>query len=65
MSNPVPAFKNTFCDSCGKDIDEDDDVFLTDDGKLCTECAEENDYVCECGQYKKAEYSQCWECARS
>ena len=65
MSNPVPAFKGTECDNCGEQFEEGDDVFFTDDGKMCIKCAEENDYVCECGCFKKFEYKYCYECSRS
>ena len=62
MANPVPAFNNTSCDGCGNPMDEGDDLFLTNEGRLCTKCAEEEDYVCDCGSFKKKEYDACYEC---
>ena len=62
MANPLPAFRHTNCDECGDEIPEGEDVFFTDDGKLCGDCAEDGDFVCECGNAKKAEYETCYEC---
>lgn len=62
MSNPVPAFKNTSCDECGSVLEEGEDLFFTDDGRLCTDCADSKDYICDCGNFKKQEYGTCFEC---
>ena len=63
MSNPVLAFKGTKCDDCGETLEEGDDLYLTDDGRLCQDCANSANYVCDCGNFKKAEFNQCYECA--
>ena len=65
MANPVPAFPNTRCDNCDDTLEEGDDLYLTDDGKMCQKCAKENDYVCSCGSFKKPEFNNCYECSRS
>ena len=62
MSNPVQAFKNTVCDSCDEEVPEGGDLFLHDHGKLCSDCANEEEIVCECGRYKKPEFKVCYEC---
>lgn len=61
-NNPCPAFPNTICEGCGEEIEEGDDVFFHEDEKLCEQCAEQLDIVCDCGQYKKPEYETCYEC---
>lgn len=62
MANPVPAFEGTECDKCGDILDEGDLLFMTPDGRLCSECAESEEYVCACGKFKKAEYGTCYTC---
>jgi hypothetical protein len=62
MANPMPAFRNTFCAECAEHIPEGDDVYFTDEGKLCESCAEENGWLCDCGGFKKQEYDTCYEC---
>ena len=62
MANPMPAFRNTRCDECDYDFEEGEDVYFTDDGKLCVGCACERDLVCNCGKFKKAQFDCCWEC---
>jgi hypothetical protein len=63
--NPVSAFKGTKCDNCGENVEAGDDLYLTDDGKMCRPCADENDYVCDCGNFKKPGFNRCYECAIS
>ena len=60
--NPQPAFKNTTCDNCCNPIPEDDDVFFHDGCKLCEDCADDEDCVCDCGQYKNPDYVECYNC---
>ena len=62
MSNPVPAFKGSSCNNCGEQIDENDDLYLHDGEKFCTDCANKNNLVCDCGNYKKEEYETCYDC---
>jgi len=63
-NNPCRAFKGVKCDSCGEQLEEGEDLFYTDSGKLCLGCAEAEDYVCPCGQYKKPDFDECYECHR-
>ena len=43
-------------------MEEGEDLYITDDGKLCQSCAEDEGYICECGGYKKKQYDTCFEC---
>ena len=65
MANPVKAFRDTPCYQCDETIDKDDDLFLMDGEKYCYECAEENGNVCECGQFKKEDFKECYDCSRN
>ena len=61
-NNPVPAFEGTKCDGCGTELNEGDNLYMTDDGRLCLDCAKEENYVCYCGNFKKAKYDKCFDC---
>lgn len=61
---PFKAYRGQICSYCGMQMSEGDDLFLDDSEKYCAECADELDLVCECGEYKKAEYEKCYECYR-
>lgn len=63
MSNPFSAFPNTTCDGCDERLKEGDDVWIYDGQKLCTSCAESEGWICECGNFKKPEFNQCYDCA--
>lgn len=60
--NPVNAYKNTVCGGCGEVLEEGEKLFLTDDGRFCEACAEDEGYICGCGKFKKQEYEECYEC---
>jgi len=62
MSNPFEAHFDKDCDDCGRPIDEGDETFARDGDFICRQCAEDGDNVCECGQFKKAEYETCFDC---
>lgn len=62
MANPVSAFRGVKCDACGERLEEGDDLYMTDDGRMCETCAGDDGYVCDCGNFKKQEYETCWEC---
>lgn len=62
MANPMPAFKGSVCDSCVSQIDEGDDVYFSNVGKLCSECANDGGYACECGNFKKPGFDFCYDC---
>jgi hypothetical protein len=64
MSNPTEANWPTKCGSCGEIIPEGEDIFFTDEGKLCGDCAEDGEYICLCGNFKKPDYGECWTCAK-
>lgn len=62
MANPFSAQFDSTCDSCGDPIMEGDEIFATPEGFVCPDCAEEGGYVCECGNFKKPEYEECYDC---
>ena len=62
MSNPFKAQFDSTCNSCGAEIFDGDDVYAVDGDFVCEDCAEENGNICECGNFKKAEYEKCYEC---
>ncbi len=62
MPNPFPAKFNSTCDSCGNEIYEEEEIYAIDGDFLCGSCADANGNVCECGNYKKEEYEECFEC---
>ena len=63
MSNPFKARFDSTCDSCGDPLFEDDsDVFANDGQFICESCANANDNICDCGNYKKDIYDTCYEC---
>lgn len=65
MSNPVESFAGTVCDQCGETLEKGDDLFLVEGQRFCEDCADENNNICECGQFKKEEYKTCYDCARA
>lgn len=62
MSNPFSAQFESRCNLCDERIEEGEDVFATDEGFICQDCAENSNYVCECGNFKKPEYETCYKC---
>ena len=62
MSNPVIAEYSFKCDVCGDWCEAGEELFYHEDSKHCLGCAEVAEVVCSCGQYKKPEYDQCYEC---
>lgn len=57
------AFYDTECEVCGSPILEGDGIWFSDDGKLCEDCADEQEVRCpECGGQKKPDYDMCYEC---
>lgn len=62
MSNPFSAQFQSHCQSCGEDMLEGDDVYVVDDAFVCKDCAEANGNVCECGNFKKEEFEECYSC---
>lgn len=65
MPNPAPAYRGSRCDNCESGIPKGDLVFFDEGNKLCEDCASDDDLICECGLYKKAEFKLCYECSRS
>lgn len=64
MANPFEAKFDSECENCGETVIEGDEMYATDDGFLCPDCASEEGYVCsDCGNFKKPEYELCYECA--
>ncbi len=63
MGNPVVAKWAADCEGCDTKIQEDDLMYFTDEGKICTDCAESEGFVCYCGNFKKLDFDQCYDCA--
>lgn len=64
MANPIIADWGADCEGCDEFIATGEKMFFTDDGKLCENCANEADYVCDCGRFKKSDFKQCYDCAQ-
>ncbi len=63
MSNPFIARFNSKCQSCGEEMYEDEtNVYVVDGLFICEDCAQQDNNVCHCGNYKKTEYATCFEC---
>ena len=60
--NPFEGHFDSWCRGCECEMYEGSMVYAHDDLFLCSDCAEEENVVCECGKYKKPEYSQCYDC---
>jgi hypothetical protein len=65
MPNPMPAYPNVRCNGCDIIIPEGENVYFTDNGRLCESCAGETGFVCECGNFKKDDYELCYDCFSS
>ncbi len=64
MPNPTEALYNSKCDVCGDFINKGDNIYFHEDNKFCEGCADANDIVCNCGNYKKSQYKTCWYCKK-
>lgn len=62
MANPFPARFDSRCDSCGNDIDEGDQCYAIEGQFVCSDCANESDNVCGCGNFKHETYPTCFDC---
>ena len=62
MANPLPAYKDVYCDGCNDCIEEGEDVYFHEGDRFCEGCANEQNIKCECGNYKKQEYAACYSC---
>lgn len=62
MSNPFPNRFTSKCNSCGTTLYEGDMVFAADSMFVCENCAEANDNVCGCGNFKKENFPKCYSC---
>lgn len=66
MSKQHYSFNDTDCADCADLIMKDDEIYFSDDGKLCRRCAERDHLICSgCGGQKKPQFNQCWECGQS
>lgn len=63
MPNPITVQWPTKCEDCEEEIPKGEELFFTDEGKLCVNCANNNGYVCDCGNFKKPDFNQCYDCA--
>ena len=62
MANPFPNRFDSECQECECELLEGDTVFADDGNFICEDCAEGREIICECGNYKKKQYSTCFDC---
>lgn len=62
MSNPFITRFDSRCGSCGDIVYEGDEMFAVDGEFICRDCADINDNICECGQFKREEFETCFDC---
>ena len=62
MANPFESNYDNNCNSCGDKVYAGDDMYAHEGIFICENCAQLEDLICECGNYKKAEYESCYEC---
>lgn len=62
MANPFRTKFKSQCQSCGKKIPQGEEMFAHGGMFICEEEAEREDVICDCGNYKKAEYPTCFVC---
>ena len=62
MSNPfLPQFMSS-CDWCSDSVSPDDIMFCHKGDFICESCAAEKQLICVCGNYKKDQYNNCYDC---
>ena len=62
MANPFKVKGSIECSSCADEIENGDYCYYHEDEPYCEWCAEEQEIVCACGDYKKPEYDECYDC---
>ncbi len=62
MPNPTESLYNSKCDVCDDFISKGEYIYFHENNKFCEECAENNNIVCDCGNYKKPIYKTCYTC---
>lgn len=62
MANPFPAKFDSKCQQCGSPMFKGNDTFVVDGMFICPECAKENNAICKCGNAKKPDYRECFQC---
>lgn len=62
MSNPFNNQFDSRCGMCEGFVGEGDQMFAHEGQFICSSCANNEDLVCSCGNYKKAEYDECFDC---
>ena len=65
MSNPFITKFDSECAQCASLVPAGEDMFAHNGEFICTACAENNDNVCACGKYKKANFEVCFDCKES
>lgn len=63
--NPFEAKFSSMCTDCEMTVEEGDMMFSDSGDFICQDCADERDIICECGNYKKPDFEQCYECRQS
>lgn len=62
MANPGKAYEYTRCSVCDEKIGEGNPVYFHESERYCSDCAEDSNIVCDCGDYKKPQYESCYNC---
>mgnify|MGYP001584089082 CR=1 FL=1 len=62
MTNPFETMYDKSCDNCGDSIMSGDLCYGTGEDFLCEDCASTQNLICNCGNYKKSEYDECFNC---
>ena len=62
MSNPFEVTGNLYCASCEVKIPKEELAYARDGEFICEECADADNNICGCGNFKKSEYETCYEC---
>ena len=61
MSNPFENQFDSECQNCGEKVEEGEMMYAFDGEFWCESCMSEEN-ICECGNYKKEEYDECYDC---
>lgn len=62
MANPFITQYNKKCDYCEAEIILGREIYIHNSDRICIDCAEEADVVCDCGNYLKEGYEKCYTC---
>ena len=64
MANPFRTKFDSQCMNCEDMLDQGDLMYAMSQLFICPACAVEAGVVCNCGNFKKAEYKKCYTCSQ-